>query len=454
VNGSELYATNQAITAAGTTVTNLGNSTASTLGGGATYNPTTGTLSGFSQPINSVSTTGAVGAATPQTTVAGALTALNTNVDNTANIAVKYDSVGGNTITLGATGGTGQTGTVKITNLTPATINNTSTDAVNGSQLYGTSQSVATNLGGGSTVNPDGTVSAPSYAVYGSTQTNVGAAITALQSNAPVQYSTAAAPTTGTTTPSNDVTLVGAAAGPVTVHNVAPGAVSATSTDAVNGSQLNTVSGGVNNLGNSTANNFGGGSTYDPTTGTVSAPSYTTYNPDGTTGTANNVGAALTAINTTGIKYFHAKSTGADSQALGTDSVAIGPSAVANNANDVALGANSTTAATVATASGTINGTSYNYAGSAPTSTLSVGSAGNERTITNVAAGRVGASSTDAVNGSQLYATNSAIDTLAQTTSEADRNNVKYDAPGGVTNYGSVTLAGPESTRRWRDRRH
>lgn len=108
VNGSQLFATNQAVNAIGTSVTtvgnnvnNLGNSAASTIGGGTTYNPATGTLSGFSQTINPVSNTGAVGAAAAQTTVAGALNQLNTNTSNLANIAVKYDAPGGSKITLG-----------------------------------------------------------------------------------------------------------------------------------------------------------------------------------------------------------------------------------------------------------------------------------------------------------------------------------------------------------------
>lgn len=50
------------------------------------------------------------------------------------------------------------------------------------------------------------------------------------------------------------------------------------------------------------------------------------------------------------------------------------------------------------------NGTSYTYAGSNPAGVITVGSAGSERRIQNVAAGLVSATSTDAVNGSQLYA--------------------------------------------------
>ncbi|WP_322107412.1 hypothetical protein, partial [Paraburkholderia sp. J41] len=63
----------------------------------------------------------------------------------------------------------------------------------------------------------------------------------------------------------------------------------------------------------------------------------------------------------------------------------------------------------VATASGTIGGTTYTYAGGTPVGVVSVGSSGNARQITNVAAGQVTAASTDAVNGSQLYATNTQV---------------------------------------------
>ncbi len=75
---------------------------------------------------------------------------------------------------------------------------------------------------------------------------------------------------------------------------------------------------------------------------------------------------------------------------------------------DVALGAGSTTGAVVATAGTTIAGNNYAYAGTTPTSTVSVGAAGTERTVTNVAAGQVNGASTDAINGSQLFATDQA----------------------------------------------
>ncbi len=97
---------------------------------------------------------------------------------------------------------------------------------------------------------------------------------------------------------------------------------------------------------------------------------------------------------------------GSTSKALAAGAVAFGDTAVANNARDVALGSGSKTDVAVGTASTVIGGTTYNFAGTAPTSTVSVGASGAERTITNVAAGRISGTSTDAINGSQLYATN------------------------------------------------
>ncbi|HET6913668.1 MAG TPA: YadA-like family protein, partial [Rhodanobacteraceae bacterium] len=441
-----------------------------------------------------------------------------------------------------------------ITNVASGALNATSTDAVNGSQLYATNQNVAANttaiattttnldnlgnstasaLGGGAAYNSGtGTISAPSYDVYGNSDSNVGQAISDLQTKAPVQYSDASGNPTPQV-PSNDVTLVGAAAGPVALHNVAAGAVGSTSTDAVNGSQLYavqqtagagwnlsanggtavnvapgatldisagpsgnaivtqngtsltfdvsdnpnfttvTASGGITaggainangglaiaagqtiNMGGNTVGNvaagslsatstdavngsqlyatnqnvaanaanlqtlgtgmaagLGGASSYDPLTGTLT----TSIEYDGNSyGSVQSVFDQINgAVNGgAGIKYFHVNSTGADSQALGSDSVAIGADAVATNVGDVAIGSGSVTGAATATSGVTLWGSAYNFAGAAPTSVFSVGSAGNERQVTNVAAGQLNATSTDAVNGSQLYATNQAVNSL------------------------------------------
>lgn len=180
------------------------------------------------------------------------------------------------------------------------------------------------------------------------------------------------------------------------VTHVGNGEVSSTSTDAVNGSQL------------------------------------------------YNVQSQISSLNTGGMKYFQANSTlaaaiatGANSLAAGpmatasgNDGVALGHGATASTNNSVALGAGAATKDAVATAGATIAGDKYTYAGTTPVGTVSVGDVGAERTVTNVAAGRIDAGSTDAVNGSQLYATNQAVDKL-----DARVTNVE----GAVTNVTKLT---------------
>ena len=118
--------------------------------------------------------------------------------------------------------------------------------------------------------------------------------------------------------------------------------------------------------------------------------------------------------------YVAPVASGTESTAVGSgasvsanNSVAVGTGATATTANSVALGNSSTTGTAVATPSVTIRGDTYNFAGAAPVGVVSVGSAGQERQITNVAAGQISATSTDAINGSQLYATNQAINNIA-----------------------------------------
>ena len=102
---------------------------------------------------------------------------------------------------------------------------------------------------------------------------------------------------------------------------------------------------------------------------------------------------------------------GVQSSASAGQSVAIGRHAVADTNDSVALGSYSKTATAVGTSSATVNGITYGgFAGAAPVGTVSVGDAGAERTITNVAAGRITPTSTDAINGSQLYQVASKID--------------------------------------------
>ncbi|OXI30913.1 hypothetical protein CFB89_26855 [Burkholderia sp. AU16741] len=111
-----------------------------------------------------------------------------------------------------------------------------------------------------------------------------------------------------------------------------------------------------------------------------------------------------------------AQAYGSAAKATAADALAFGTNAQANVANSIALGANSVTAAAVGTSSATIGGVTYPFAGSSPVGVVSVGAPGQERQITNVAAGRISATSTDAINGSQLNATNQAITSLSTST--------------------------------------
>lgn len=89
--------------------------------------------------------------------------------------------------------------------------------------------------------------------------------------------------------------------------------------------------------------------------------------------------------------------------------------------NAVILGNDSTDGDVVGTSSYTFNnGKTVNYAGTTPVSTVSVGAKDKERTITNVASGRVSATSTDAINGSQLYGAHQMIDYVENESNKGD----------------------------------
>ncbi|EBP6373554.1 hypothetical protein ABH30_16450 [Salmonella enterica] len=108
---------------------------------------------------------------------------------------------------------------------------------------------------------------------------------------------------------------------------------------------------------------------------------------------------------------------GANSYSLGNNNTVSASNAfvlgsAVNNSvdNSVVLGNGSTVSIAVATPEYTVNGVSHTFSGSAPVSTVSIGDSGKERTLTNVAAGRISATSTDAINGSQLFAVTSEVE--------------------------------------------
>ena len=131
---------------------------------------------------------------------------------------------------------------------------------------------------------------------------------------------------------------------------------------------------------------------------------------------------------------------GNDNTITADNTFVLGNNVNTTQGNSIVLGNNSTDSAAVAVAGANIRGTDYTFAGTSPAGVVSVGSVGGERQIQNVAAGQLSSTSTDAVNGSQLFATNQAIENLIATGAEPLA--VKYDS----TAKDKVTLAGTNGT--------
>ncbi len=123
----------------------------------------------------------------------------------------------------------------------------------------------------------------------------------------------------------------------------------------------------------------------------------------GASANANGEGAVSVGQNSTSTGT-HTAALGASANASAEAALALGASANASHANAVALGANSVTKAAVASNEATVNGVYYSgFAANNTASVVSLGDAGKERQLVNVAAGQISATSTDAINGSQLH---------------------------------------------------
>ncbi|EFG7229239.1 TPA: trimeric autotransporter adhesin UpaG, partial [Escherichia coli] len=363
----------------------------------------------------------------------------NDNVStNTTNITNLTDSVGDlkddsllwNKAAGAFSAAHGTEATSKITNLLAGKISSNSTDAINGSQLYGVADSFTSYLGGGADISDTGVLSGPTYTIGGTDYTNVGDALAAIN--------------TSFSTSLGDALLWDATAGkfsakhginnaPSVITDVANGAVSSTSSDAINGSQLYGVSDYI-------ADALGGNAVVN-TDGSITTPTYAIAG-----GSYNNVGDALEAIDTTLDDALLWDTTanggnGAFSAAHGKDKTASVITNVANGAvsatsNDAingsqlystnkyiadALGGDAEVNAdgTITAPTYTIANTDYNNVGEAldaldnnallwdeDAGAYNASHDGNASKITNVAAGDLSTTSTDAVNGSQLNATN------------------------------------------------
>ncbi|WLU55426.1 YadA-like family protein [Brucella abortus] len=376
-------------------------------------------------------------------------------------------------------------GHLNIRHVADGAVTATSTDAVNGRQLFAVSEQAASGwsltvngmdksrVGPGDTVdlsNSDGNLVLSKHGTGVTFNLAPDLKVTSLVAGNTFLDTNGLVITGG---PS--MTVSGIDAGQLKISHVADGAVTVTSTDAVNGSQLHRVA--------HTIAEHLGGDAHVNADGSVIGPQYTVQKKryktiydafGGVDENLSNINDILHDIESGGgIKYFHANSIGADSRALGTNSIAVGSDSVASgegsisvgngaqasahgsvalgenaaapDANSVALGAGSKTSEVVATKGTTINGQYYDFAGDAPSGTVSVGDKGAERTITNVAAGRISVESTDAVNGSQLNAVNQAIENLAAGVTENDKFSVKYDRHSDGTKKNSMTLQGWDS---------
>ena len=145
--------------------------------------------------------------------------------------------------------------------------------------------------------------------------------------------------------------------------------------------------------------------------------------------TAVALGAQANASNQNAI------AAGFQAAASATDSLALGKGAQATHANSVALGADSESAASFgAVGNVTVNGITYSgFAADNVASTVSVGKSGSERAITNVGAGRISATSTDAINGSQLYLTQAAIGNVGTSVKNILGGNAALGTDGNLT---------------------
>ncbi|EGI3906306.1 YadA-like family protein [Escherichia coli] len=312
INGSQLYG--------------LADSFTSYLGGGADISDA-GVLTGPTYTIGG----------TDYNNVGDALAAINTSFSTSLGDALLWDATAkGGDGAFSAGRGTDNTASI-ITNVADGAISSTSSDAINGSQLYDTSKYIADTLGGNAEVNADGTITAPTYAIAGGSYSNVGDALEAIDTTLDdaLLWDATANDGNGAFSAGRGVDKTASV-----ITNVADGAISSASSDAINGSQLYDTSKYI-------ADALGGDAEVNAD-GSITAPSYTIANAE-----YNNVGDALDAL---------------DDNALLWDATANDGAGAYNASHD-----------------------------------------GKASIITNVADGNIGEGSTDAINGSQLFNTNMLI---------------------------------------------
>ncbi|WP_162622592.1 YadA-like family protein [Hafnia alvei] len=405
----------------------------SALGGGASIDATTGAVTGPQYTLTKINpiTGGSQTVSTAFTSIGDALGNLNSSISNLSNSALRYvDSTSKSMLMLGGDDGT------TITNLKAGEISVASSDAVNGSQLFATNTAVAGNsagialnasglkataaaLGGGAAIGESGAFTAPRYAVQGKSVQTVGDALSVLDGGIAKNSGDITSLTDSLTSISQDISAgttglvqqdsdtlgvtVAASTGGGTVSiagrdgeralsGVKAGRLATDSREAVNGSQLfatNTaVAGNSANIAlnasglKATAAALGGGAAIGES-GAYTAPRYAVQGKS-----VQTVGDALSVLDG-GI----AKNSG-DITSL-TDSLT-------SISQDISAG----TTGLVQQDSDTLGVT---VAASTGGGTVSIAGRDGERVLSGVKAGRLATDSREAVNGSQLFATNTAV---------------------------------------------
>ncbi|HCO5162215.1 TPA: YadA-like family protein [Escherichia coli] len=342
VNGSQLYTTNKYVVDA--------------LGGGAEVNAD-GSISAPTYTI----------ANADYDNVGDALNAIDTTLDD----ALLWDADAGENGAFSAAHGKDKAASV-ITNVANGAISATSSDAINGSQLYTTNQYIVDALGGDAEVNADGTITAPTYTIANAEYNNVGDALDALDDNALLWDETANGGA-GAYNASHD----GKAS---IITNVANGSISEDSTDAVNGSQLNATNMMIEQ-NSQIINQLAG-------------------NTDATYIEENGAGINYVRTNDNGLAFNDASASGVGATAVGYNAVASGASSVAIGQNSsstvdtgIALGSSSVSSRVIAKGSrdtsvseeGVVIG--YDTTDGELLGALSIGDDGKYRQIINVADG-------------------------------------------------------------------
>ncbi|EGS1833521.1 autotransporter adhesin SadA [Salmonella enterica] len=359
----------------------------------------------------------------------------------------------------------------QITYVAKGDINSTSTDAVTGAQIYSLSQSVADRLGGGASVNSDGTVNAPLYEVGTGIYNNVGSALSALNTSITNTEASVAGLAEDALLWDESISAFSAShtGNASKITNLAAGTLAADSTDAVNGSQLFDTNEKVDKNTADIATNTDSinQNTTDIAANTTSINQNTTDIATNTTN-INSLSDSVTTLTDDALLWdaasgaFSAKHNGSDSKitnlaagTLAADSTdAVNGSQlfdtnekVDQNTADITTNTNSINQNTTDIATNTTN--INNLSDSITTLTddallwdaasgaFSAKHNGSDSKITNLAAGTLAADSTDAVNGSQLFATN---ENVSQNTTDiaANTTSINQNTTDIATNTTSI----------------